>query len=171
MKNKLFFVFFLFIAVSLIISIHRKVSVKADAPVVPTTVQKIEPITSKTPQRVADLTKIAIALERYKHRYRRYPESSNSGRGWDGIFTKYGESKENWIDGLVPEFLDALPRDPRMHTSASAQYYYKSTGANYKLIAHNADDCEAIYRSHPYLIDHKRVCWAYGFWTPRGSEW
>ena len=121
--------------------------------------------------RVSDLGAIAYALERYKLKHQMYPISSNKGKGWDGLYSDYGLSKVNWIEGLVPEFLSALPRDPRLLIHGSYQYIYKSNGANYKLIAHSPDDCEEVREVHPQLIDPQRDCWSYGYWTPRAVLW
>jgi Bacterial type II secretion system protein G. len=121
--------------------------------------------------RLRDLSSIAFALEKYKRKYNQYPMSSNRGRNWDGLYSNFGESKKNWIEGLVPDFMANLPRDPRMSDSGLHQYLYKSNGANYKLISHSPDDCGDVLKIFPKLIDPKRNCWAYGYWTPRAVNW
>jgi hypothetical protein len=120
---------------------------------------------------VRDLLKIVYALDRYKQTHRSYPISSSEGGKWDGIISSYGESREDWIRGLVPEYVDSLPRDPRMLNDGTKQYIYKSDGANYKLIAHKVANCQQIKNALPSLVDPIRDCSAIGFWTKRAASW
>lgn len=121
---------------------------------------------------VRDLLDIVYALERYKKDHRSYPISSAGTTGWDSVINRAGESRENWIKGLVPDYIEKLPRDPRLLDNSDQQYLYMSNGANYKLIAYNPSNCGAVKNSYPLLIDPKRRgCQAYGFWTKRASRW
>lgn len=121
---------------------------------------------------VGDLLKIVYALDRYKQDHRSYPISSSGGFRWDGIISSYGESRQDWITGLVPKYIDRLPRDRRMLDDGTRQYIYKSNGANYKLIVHRANtNCSLIKQTYPNLIDPKRDCFAFGFWTKRAANW
>jgi len=56
-----------------------------------------------------DLSKVQSALEAYYKDNGTYPKSSNDGRGWDGLYSKWGDSTKVWIKGLVPDYLDELP--------------------------------------------------------------
>lgn len=120
---------------------------------------------------VKDLLKLVYALDRYKQINGSYPISSSNGKKWDGIISSYGESREDWIRGLVPEYVDRLPQDPRMLDDGTRQYIYKSDGANYKLIVHRAANCELIKNSFPSLVDPVRDCFSFGFWTKRAARW
>lgn len=148
-----------------------KESKTAAQPIVPKTEYPLPIINSETPPRIVDLSEIAFALERYKLDHRQYPVSSSVKNGFDGLLTDYGLASADWIPGLVPNYLDMLPADPRANGIASEQYYYRSNGANYKLIAHNPDDCYEVQKTHPELIDPVRNCWAYGFWTVPARNW
>ncbi|MBF0480770.1 MAG: type II secretion system protein GspG [Desulfovibrionaceae bacterium] len=118
--------------------------------------------------RVSDLTSIKIALEHYYAKNNKYPESI----GFDGIYSYYGESREDWIKGIVPRYLARLPRDPRNNTDPSNQYLYNSNGQDYKLISHHPDDCEKVKLKHPEMIDPVRSpCNAYGYWTKNAANW
>lgn len=128
-------------------------------------------ITEATPQRVIDLTTIIYALEAYKRDHRSYPLSVGSGRQWSGVNNGVVGNAEDWIGGLVPRYLHVLPRDPRGSDSSYPQYIYKSNGAHYKLISRNPSDCEKVKVLYPYLIDRKRGCRAYGYWTPKAAMW
>lgn len=120
---------------------------------------------------VRDLLEIAYALERYKRDHWSYPISSAGTKAWDGIKSNFGESREDWIRGLVPHYLDKLPRDPRMLDNGIQQYLYMSDGANYKLIAFKPSNCHLVKSSYPSLIDPKRGCQAYGFWSEGAASW
>lgn len=143
-------------------------SVATQEIIIPTTAHIPEPVNSYTPRRVADLSKIVIALERYKREHHSYPLSSP---GWDGIYSEYGESKPDWIAGLTPKYLESLPHDSGSDAQSTTQYLYRSDGANYKLISNGPDDCEQVKLKSPQLVDPMRDCRAYGFWTPRASDW
>ena len=137
---------------------------------IPTTAHTPEAINSFSPQRVSDLTLIAIALEKYKQKNRSYPISSTH-RKWDYAFDEGGEVNLYWIDGLAPDFLPSLPRDPRLNNIRDNQYLYRSDGANYKLIATLPEDCEYVKSKVPQMIDPRRGCKAYGFWTKGAVGW
>lgn len=139
--------------------------------VVPTTTYVPQPITSFTPQRVADLTMIVVALEKYRRENHSYPISSDYTKVWDRYLSVDGTYKENWIDGLAPKYIPFIPRDPRNSRNPKLHYGYKSNGAHYKLIAGNADDCAFVKSKAPDLIDPVRDCYAYGFWTRGAERW
>lgn len=118
--------------------------------------------------RAKDLAVVRDALEAYRVVHRAYPRSSG---GWDGLRSKWGEAKDEWISGLVPDHLERLPRDPRENDRPDEQYLYKSDGADYKLISHGPDDLAAVATAHPELIDPVRPGWAYGYWSAGARDW
>lgn len=146
-------------------------SADKDAGIVPKIAHPVVHFSDPKNLRLSDLSSIPYALEEYKIKHRSYPISSDGGSGWDGFYSKYGESRPDWIRGLVPEFLPSLPRDPRMNKQNSEQYLYRSDGANYKLIAHSPDDCNEVSKIFPMLVDPIRNCWAYGYWTVKAARW
>lgn len=85
--------------------------------------------------------------------------------------TEDGELDSAWIPGLVPDYLDVLPIDPRRSTLANKQYLYLSDGENYKLIAHAAEDAASNAKQRPEMNDPRRMGYAYGIWTPGAVEW
>ena len=114
-----------------------------------------------------DLTKIKDALSKYQQDNGSYPLSI----GWDGLFRKSNSSGENWIVNLSPKYIKQLPRDPRKSNKKVKQYIYKSNGRDYKLISHDTQNCNYIKDKKPKLVDPKRNCWAYGFWTNGAENW
>lgn len=156
---------------SLLGCIEKNKNPSANNIIAPTTIHIPEEINSFTPKRVSDLTEIVIALEKYKRTNRSYPISSKAGQQWDRYFTHSNEIRPVWIKGLAPEFIEVLPRDPRMNQNYKHQYAYKSNGANYKLIAFYPEDCDFVKSKLPHLIDPIRDCRAYGFWTAGASNW
>jgi len=118
-------------------------------------------------RRLKDLKKIAEALELFYKKHGHYPVSE----GFDGLHTAWGKSGKDWIKGLVPNYLESLPRDPRKNDNPKKQYLYRSNGKDYKLIAHGVEDCSIVKSLHPELIDPKRDCWAYGYWTKEAEGW
>lgn len=128
-------------------------------------------ITPETPQEVKDLIAIIYALEKYKIDNSSYPLSSENGTAWDGFISSYGASGVDWIHGLVPTYIDSLPRDPRNLEDGTRQYLYFSNGANYKLIVHKPDNCENIEKKFPSMVDPIRECYSYGFWSAGGGGW
>ncbi|MBF0481337.1 MAG: hypothetical protein HQK81_08600 [Desulfovibrionaceae bacterium] len=108
------------------------------------------------------------ALAAYRARNGAYPP----GTGPEGNFDKDMKFKEDWIAGLAPEYIDKLPRDPRVSDSKNDQYYYWSDGKDYKLVRHGVpDDCKFVKSRNPALVDPVRDCWAYGYWTPNAAKW
>ncbi len=118
-------------------------------------------------KRLDDLSLIETALQKFHEKNGFYPKS----KGFDGFYTNWGKEGENWINGLVPEFIDKLPRDPRMLEDKGKQYLYKSNGKDYKLLAHSPEDLKIIKKLKPRLIDPTRKGHAYGVWTEGAKKW
>jgi len=114
--------------------------------------------------RLSQLTNLKNALEKYFSKYGHYPHSV----GYDGIQTKWGKASENWIDGLVPEFIEKLPIDPQMSDGENVQYLYKSDGQDYKLLAHGVAPST---KKELQMQDPKRPTWAFGYWTDGAKNW
>lgn len=126
-------------------------------------------LTEVTPQRIRDLTQIAIALEKYKQENHRYPTSKSDDRDWSMRITISGKPSPDWINGLVPDYLAELPRDPRLNDIYTNQYAYKSDGVHYKLLALYPEDCEVIKAALPNMVAYE--CAAYGYWSEKAISW
>ena len=117
---------------------------------------------------VDDLIVIRSALEQYHKETGSYPSTSLR---WDGKRTCWGESKEIWIDGLVPKYLAVLPSDPRNSDQCDLHYIYRSDGKDYKLISYKAVGFEPATTAVPNIKDPARYDHAFGFWTDAASSW
>jgi len=144
---------------------------KLSEPIIPKTTKQPELINSFTPERVVHLSEIATALEKYKLANRSYPISRNSGKEWNAFISSDLSVDPNWIPNLAPMYINELPRDPRKNNIHDNQYLYKSNGAHYKLIAVRPDDCKLVMLRSPEMIDPRRTCKAYGFWTEGAIRW
>ena len=116
-------------------------------------------------QRIEDMENITNALMKYREKHGHFPKSGEAPDVWLGIGRNRLPSEE-WIPGLVPKFLDIVPRDPLVLPSFSdAQYIYQSNGTDYKLLVMNSNDSDQLKeRGLEAAIDPKRA-WAYGTWT------
>jgi hypothetical protein len=132
--------------------------------------QPVVEINATTPKRIADLSKIVIALDRYKLAHRGYPISHDGGKLWSKYINEKGVKNLNWIAGLHPEFIDALPHETESQ-NYKKQYVYKSDGANYKILSLRPSDFNSVAEIYPSLIDKSRKYEAYGYWTAKAAEW
>jgi len=100
--------------------------------------------------RMTTLKQVQLALEVYKTQYGSYP-LAGCGVG-DGSFAGPGVATEsdltacaqNYIQGLVPEFIGALPMDPQFENDANRGYYYRSSGDSYKFMSYNSVEVNII---------------------------
>lgn len=117
---------------------------------------------------LTDLKQIQTALELYYDANGSYPLSAG---GWSGFYTAWGTPSANWIVGLAPTYIQSLPREPRNTTDPHDQYYYFSTGTDYKLlyhVPHIREYCTFVKSQYPTMVDPMRDCWAYGYWSSGG---
>lgn len=115
-----------------------------------------------------DILVLKDALQRYYNDHHSYPKSSG---GWDAVLALWGESRKDWIPGLVPAYLQELPADPRKSKEPRRQYMYKSDGVDYKLMAHQAIGMDSVIKLYPELVDPARPTWAFGAWTEGAKNW
>lgn len=117
--------------------------------------------TDLSQQRIDDLKAISTALEAYRGDNGAYP----APEGESASYGSEGGDRTDWIPGLAPNYIAALPTDPRMVTAENKQYIYISNGTDYKIIAHAPEDAECVRRLRPDLADPVRDAYAYGFWS------
>ncbi|MCU0678021.1 MAG: prepilin-type N-terminal cleavage/methylation domain-containing protein [Candidatus Pacebacteria bacterium] len=90
--------------------------------------------------RKSALKETQLALELYKAQYGSYPATGCgvaagiwAGPGPTGSFGS-AQSCNDYIPGLVPDFVAALPIDPNQENEPGMGYYYRSDGSSYKLL-------------------------------------
>jgi len=125
------------------------------------------PETGHFVERKSDFAALGQALEKYRQDHGAYPVST----GWDGYYTPWGQAGPDWIKGLVPGYVAHLPYDPRGESVPTRQYFYKSDGTDYKLIAHHVEDCDKAKNDPLVHADPVRDCFAYGIWTENAAAW
>jgi prepilin-type N-terminal cleavage/methylation domain-containing protein len=105
--------------------------------------------------RKSALKEVQLALQLYKAQYGVYPDQgcgNNAGKSPSGIWSGPGYTVggavacDQYIVGLVPEFIAALPMDPIFdeQNAVDAGYVYKSSGTDYKLIALSAAEVKMV---------------------------
>ena len=110
-----------------------------------------------------NLLVVADALEAYYEEHNEYPQSQL----WDGVGSRWGRSTENWIEGLAPEFIPALPS-----TTTEVGYLYRSDGNEFKLIYHVGDIVEAVRAIAPEFVDPNREQFAISVTSsPATARW
>ncbi len=88
-------------------------------------------------RRGQDLSSVQRALEMYFADNGSYPTSTN----WQGDAPNFGGlayDQSGYIPGLVPQYIDVLPRDPNSsYPETNRGYLYRSNGTDYKVLAFN----------------------------------
>ena len=116
-------------------------------------------------KRGSDLKNLTTALEMYYDKYNAYPVAA----AWTSKLGCYGPASANWIPGLAPEFIPALPADPQGDCSVGRDYLYASNGTDHKLLIHVPENCSnPVYKN---IVDPVRICWAWASYTPGYRNW
>jgi type II secretory pathway pseudopilin PulG len=119
-----------------------------------------------TERRIADILALKAAIDAY------YAENGKYPAAYDGLKGAIDRGVD-WIPGLAPKYIAALPRDPLLSDSKDGpQYLFVSDTKGFKLIAvkGNVGACDASVEIDGIKIDPARQrsdvgCWAFGFWT------
>jgi prepilin-type N-terminal cleavage/methylation domain-containing protein len=100
-------------------------------------------------ERRSELKQIELALRMYKDSYGRYPAS---GCGAGTLYASPGPGNTNWyvscdqyITGLVPSIMNALPTDPK-ESVMNQGYMYRTNvaGTEYKVMSHGSVESRVI---------------------------
>jgi prepilin-type N-terminal cleavage/methylation domain-containing protein len=100
--------------------------------------------------RKADLRILQLAVEAYKQRNGRYPAMGCI----PGADLLSGENDcSNYVAGLVPDYINALPRDPRRGSNVGFAYITNTaagnSGTSYKLMVVNTVESETMATTSP----------------------
>ena len=100
-------------------------------------------------QRQSDLRNLQSAVESYKHKYGVYPLGGSvcsvSGGQW-----ATEKSCSTYIEGLTPEFIDRLPRDPAIRSNNGFSYVTNDERSVYKIMVWNTVEADVIDYEHPF---------------------
>lgn len=123
---------------------------------------------SNDARRISDMVAVEKALEMYKADHGTYPKV----KSWQGDAPNYGGhgyDKNGYIPGLVPDYIQRLPRDPDPeYPDGSKGYLYRSNGQDFKFIAHKTPT--SFPKDHRFY-DPKRKKYAYQVSSPGGLNW
>jgi prepilin-type N-terminal cleavage/methylation domain-containing protein len=98
--------------------------------------------------RKTSLKEMQLAIEFYKAQNDVYPSA-----GCGVATTAFAEANAtcvNYVDGLIPDFMPALPRDPMSENVAGSGFMYRSDGANYKLMIRDAVEVKMVVAGDEY---------------------
>ena len=111
-------------------------------------------------KRISDMKLVQKAIVSYHEEYGQYPQPSQGWLNWSGHCTPFGDADE-YILGLVPDYIRELPADPKFDGSGRC-YLYMSDGNDYMLMAH--ETMESICGGDPsdtcnpqYIQDLDRI--------------
>jgi prepilin-type N-terminal cleavage/methylation domain-containing protein len=91
--------------------------------------------------RKAALKELQLAVELYKAQNGVYPAQGCSAfpvYSGPGSHPAWGCTAEDYIVGLVPEFIATLPKDPTSEYENGKGYIYATNGTDYKIMAHGS---------------------------------
>ena len=160
-------------------------------------------IKARDSQRKQDIIQVRNALELYYADHKSYPWTNYSSEQeswlasepgtnfvfWDGSYPGEDivgayQGEQNYIPGLVPNYISKLPKDPKPGLSTTndencfgvnRSYVYASDGKDYKFISNCAMEQDIPYSEDPFLDKSKRcpgdICYAYGVWTDGAVDW
>lgn len=104
--------------------------------------------------RMTTLKEVQLALELYKAQNGVYPDANCTagflefaGPGTSnqsGFQNCTGASAANYIIGLVPEFIAALPMDSIFEDEANRGYYYRSDRSSYKFMSYDTVEVNLV---------------------------
>lgn len=118
-------------------------------------------------RRAADLKTVQSALEAFKRVNGTYPAT---GGAWatdeTALAADYGPG--GYIPGLVPNFMQTLPRDPDpQYPTATAHYRYRSDGNDYKFSINGTP--ESYPAGNPFADPANATGWM--VCSPGGYNW
>ena len=128
-------------------------------------------------KRASDIRQVQRALELYYDQNGQYPPAllwfGGTGNCW-------GPVTDTWVPSVVPNFIPTLPLDPRP-TNCASVYLYRSNGTDYKVIAHQPENCEngparglkdpARDGGPDGSVVDGNSCWAWAVYTPGAVAW
>lgn len=112
--------------------------------------------------RKAALKEVQLALELYRSQNGRYPDAGCSATAWAGPgphSASWGTQCDEYIVGLVPDFISQLPTDPTREDEDNIGYLYRSDGNSYKLLANRSVEFDFV---QSYADEFARCPFSFG---------
>ena len=98
--------------------------------------------------RMTALKELQLAVELYKAQNGTYPSSCGGSSDFFGpgeeMGDYYADCGDEYIQGLVPDFIDELPQDPKSESDLGMGFYYRSDGSSYKILVQNSVEAIAV---------------------------
>lgn len=93
--------------------------------------------------RMTALKELQLAVELYKAQNGTYPTNCNGGTnttfyGPGPDSGAYEQCEGDYITGLVPDFIDELPEDPKSEDVPGQGFFYRTNGSSYKILVQNS---------------------------------
>jgi len=123
--------------------------------------------TARDSRRMQDLRTVQSALADYYRATGQYPDTTDA---WQND-NDNGYGSTGYIPGLVPEYLQALPRDPDpQYPTATAHYMYRSNGDDYKFVLNGTpEDADSFAEGFPFFDPQRGDAWM--VCTPGAYNW
>ncbi|MBY0538555.1 prepilin-type N-terminal cleavage/methylation domain-containing protein [Patescibacteria group bacterium] len=93
---------------------------------------------SRDDVRKTSLKELQLAIEFYKAQNDRYPDAGCGVAA--GTYAEASATCVDYISGLIPDYIPALPRDPNSENDAGVGFMYRTnaSGSDYKLMVKDA---------------------------------
>ncbi len=121
--------------------------------------------------RKTSLKELQLAIEFYKAQNDRYPVA-----GCGAAVTAYAEASAGcteYILGLVPDYIPALPRDPVSENTPGKGFMYRSNvgGTDYKLMIKDAVEVKITSTGDEYANNTAGDTYTYAVYSAGGFTW
>lgn len=99
--------------------------------------------------RMVQLRELQLAVEQYKNQTGNYPKQCTSEGRWsgqDGSNFACTNGSGEYIEGIVPDYIDALPADPRASSGTNQGFLYRtdSKQARYKILVNSTVEAKTV---------------------------
>lgn len=98
--------------------------------------------------RMTALKELQLAVELYKAQNGTYPSSCGGSSDFFGpgeeMGDYYTDCGAEYIQGLVPDFIDSLPQDPKSESDLGMGFYYRSNGSSFKILVQNSVEAVTV---------------------------
>lgn len=113
---------------------------------------------SRDDVRKSALLEVQLALELYKAQNGSYPIPGCGAASGEWAGPDHSEHGcDNYIPGLAPDFIAALPTDPKSEVGNTG-FMYRSNGTNYRFITFNAVEVKTVSSDDEFYCSTTANC-------------